>query len=141
MDRLPDVTVDKLHRLLEGTDDSVPPQRILTAIAYKQGDSIQRLAERHGVSQQTIRNWLDRFEAKPLDEAPVDEARSGRPSKLSTAERDRFFADLESSPEAFGYDRQEWDPKLAHKHLDSAYDVDYSVRHVRRLMHEAGIYW
>ena len=37
------------------------------------------LAKRHGVVEKTIRNWLDRFEVGPIEQAPYDDPRSGRP--------------------------------------------------------------
>ncbi|UHQ98479.1 hypothetical protein HYG81_23125 (plasmid) [Natrinema zhouii] len=31
------------------------------------GDQIETLAERHGVVEKTIRNWLDRFFLEPIE--------------------------------------------------------------------------
>jgi transposase len=83
MVRLEDISKETLWQLLDDIDVSVPTQRVLAAIATKQGASTSRLADRHDVSQQTIRNWLDRFDNRPLEDAPFDDHRAGRPRKLT----------------------------------------------------------
>lgn len=139
MGRLEDISLEELRDQLKETDEKVPAQRLLTAIGRKQGDSISELAERHDVTTKTIQNWLDRFEDRPVDRAPYDDDRSGRPPKLTDEERDEFFADLHRSPETFGYERSTWTPAVAHRHLEDKFDVDYSVRHVRRMMNRAAV--
>jgi transposase len=95
------------------------------------------LAERHDVTLQTIRHWLRRFTDQPIHEAPYAEVRSGRPPKLTDDKKAEFFADLHNSPEYVGFDRQVWFPLLAYRHLKATYDVEYSMRQVYRLLHEA----
>jgi transposase len=139
MGRLDQYSLNDLHEQLGRTEGNVPTQRVLAAIGRKQGASIKELAERHNVAEKTIRNWLDRFADRPLDEAPYDGSRSGRPAKLTDEQKAAFFADLQQSPEALGYDRHSWFPALAHHHLKTEYDVEYSLRHVYRLLDEAGL--
>jgi transposase len=141
MGRLDDITLQDLQNQLEQTNGKVPTKRVLAAIARKQGDTIATLADRHNVCKKTIRNWLDRFAEQPIDQAPYDEDRSGRPPALTDKEYDAFIADLHTSPTEFGYDRQAWFPALAHDHLTKTYGVEYSLRHIRRLMKEAGLSW
>lgn len=141
MVRLDEVPIEDLWRLLDQIDEGVPTQRVLAAIAAKQGDSTSRLADRHNVSQQTIRNWLSRFDNQPLEEAPYDDPRSGRPRKLSEEEHERLIAELQDSPESVGFDRQAWFPRLVYHHIRSEYDVEYSFRHIRRVMREAELSW
>lgn len=141
MDRLEDIPTEDLWPLLDDIEESVPTQRVLAAIATKQSDSTSRLADRHNVSQQTIRNWLSRFEDRPLEDAPFDDPRAGRPRKLTEEEHERLVAELQQSPEAAGLDGQAWFPRLVYHHLQSEYGVEYSLRHIRRLMREAGLTW
>lgn len=141
MGRLDQVALDELQEQLREADEKKPVKRLLTAIAYKQGDSKDRLAERHGVSLKTIYNWLDRFEEQPIEQAPYDDPRSGRPAKLTDNEKDALIADLHESPEESGYDRQVWFPLLVYHHLREQYNVEYSLVHIRRMMREAGLSW
>lgn len=139
MGRLEDISLEELRDQLKETDAKVPAQRLLAAIGRKQDDTIATLAERHDVTEKTIQNWLDRFEDRPVDRAPFDEDRSGRPPKLSDEERDEFFADLHQPPDMYGYEGKTWTPVLAHRHLQDKYGVEYSVRHVRRMLNRAAL--
>jgi len=141
MGRLDGVTLDELQEQLGEADKKKPVKRLLAAIAYKQGDSKDRLAERHDVSLKTIYNWLDRFEEQPIEQAPYDDPRSGRPAKLTDDDREAFIADLHESPKESGYDRQVWFPLLVYQHLQEQYNVEYSLVHIRRMMREAGLSW
>lgn len=108
MGRLDDLTLDDLHEQLEQTEKKTPAQRVLAAIGRKQGATLAEPAERHNVAEKTIRNWLDRFAEQPLQDAPYDEQRSGRPAKLTGESREAFLEDLEQSPEKLGYDHHAW---------------------------------
>ena len=141
MSRLDGIEIEDLQDQLGTADGKKPVKRLLTAIAYKQGDSKERLAERHDVSLKTIYNWLDRFEEQPIEQAPYDDPRSGRPARLTDDEKDEFIADLHEPPEESGYDRQALFPLLVHQHLHEQYDAEYSLVHVRRMMREAGLSW
>ena len=139
MGRLDHLTLDELHEQLGQTEGNTPTQRVLAAIGRIQGAPLAELAERHNVAEKTIRNWLDRFEERNLEEAPYDDPRTGRPTKLSEEQKTAFLANLQESPREFGYDRDSWFPELAHHHLSEEYGVEYSLRHVYRLMAEAGL--
>jgi len=139
MGRLDDITLEELHELREQTEGAVPRERVLAAIGRKQGDKIDTLAERHGVVEKTIRNWLDRFEEEPIEQAPYDQSRSGRPSKLEDEQREELFEHLQDPPTELGYDQQAWSPKLLLHHVKEEYDVEYSEGHARKLLGKAGL--
>ena len=61
MGRLDGITLEELHEIREQTEGGKPRERVLAAIGRKQGDHLDTLAERHGVVEKTLRNWLDRF--------------------------------------------------------------------------------
>ena len=141
MSRLEHISIKELHELLSEVGESTPTERILAAIAYKQGDSKTQLAERHDVTWKTVHSWLNRFAEQPIEQAPYDEHRSGRPAKLTDEQKEELFEDLHDLPEEFGYDRQVWFPVLVHHHVDEKFGVEYSLRHIRRLMNKAGLSW
>ena len=139
MNRLEHIAIEELWDLLDALEGSTETQRVLAAIAHKRGDSTRELAHRHNVSQQTIRNWIARFEERPIGHAPFDEDRSGRPRKLTEEDREQLADELKESPQAVGYDQCGWSPRLVSQHLQNEYGVEYSLRHVRRLLREAGV--
>ena len=137
MGRLDDVTLEELQELRERTDGEIPRERVLAAIGRKQGDTLDTLAERHGVVEKTIRNWLDRFDEEPIEQAPYDEQRPGRPSKLGEEQRERLFAQLQHPPTDLGYEQQAWSSKLLLHHVEEEYGVEYSRGHARKLLGKA----
>lgn len=139
MGRLDDITLEELHEVREQTEGEIPRERVLAAIGRKQGDQLDTLAERHGVVEKTIRNWLDRFEEKSIEEAPYDDTRAGRPSKLDDKQREALFEQLRKSPTEFGYEQQAWSTQLFLHHVKEEYDVDYSKGNARKLMEQAGL--
>ena len=141
MGRLDDITLEELHELRKQTEGEIPRERVLVAIGRKQGDHIDTLAERHGVVEKTIRNWLDRFTEEPIEQAPYDEPRPGRPSKLEPQHRKELFKHLQDPPTELGYDQQAWSTKLLLHHVKEEYGVEYSKGHARKLLGKAELSW
>lgn len=138
MDRLDHIEIHELHELLGEVDGKQSTQRVLAAIGRKQGAKLDKQAERHDVAEKTVRNRLDRFGERALSDAPYGDERSGRPTKLSESERQDLYEHLHESPTEFGYDREVWFPGLVQKHIEETFSVECSLRHVYRLMGEAG---
>lgn len=72
----------ELQQILNGVDKKKPAQRLLAAVANKNGVTQTKLAELRGVQRRTIYNWLKRFEHAPLVQAVQDDHRSGRSRKF-----------------------------------------------------------
>ena len=112
--KIPDLTVEELQaKLVETDEDGKAVKRLLTAIAYKQGQSPAEIEETFGISTKNVYVWLDRFEERGLDEALYDESNPGRPSKLSEEQFAELEAILDNSPAEAGYDGvQAWSPRF-----------------------------
>lgn len=136
MRQLTDIPLEELYECLGMIENSVPVQRVLAVIAYKKGETIQQIADRHNVSEQTIRNWISRFERKRLQSAPFDGQRSGRPPKISEAAKEELWQALNHPPEACGYEHTDWSPALVADYLAKSHGIKYSERHSRRLFDE-----
>jgi transposase len=140
MTHLEELSVEDLQQALENVDDKKPAQRLLAAIAYKNGITQSELAEWYDVERRTIYSWLKRLDTDgSLEEAVSDAQRSGRPRKLSENEQDAFEQSLHQSPTEVGYDVQAWTPTLVQRHLEETYEVEYSIPSCRRLLKEAGL--
>lgn len=138
MTRLEEVPLTKLRTELETFDHRRPILRLLAAILYKQGPSVPTIAEWFDVRPATVYAWFDRLEtADSIDEAIHDAHRPGRPAKLSADEKETLFELLERPPEAAGYDAETWTPVAVSDLIRNRFDIEYSVRHVRRLLDEA----
>lgn len=140
MDHLEEIGLDELHEALEEVDGKRPTQRLLTAIAYKNGISQTELAEWNDTGRRTIYSWLNRLDTdEPLSEAVTDAHRSGRNRKLSDTELEEFRETVQEPPPEAAYDEPAWTTSLVRHHLNETYDVEYSIPSCRRLLKEAGL--
>jgi transposase len=142
MARLEGITTDDLRQILAEVEGKVPAQRVTIGIHYKEGVSQTTLAERYGVHRNTIGNWLARLERladEPFEEVVYDAHRSGRPSKLTDEQRYQLEEALSQPPTEAGIDAPAWTPALAQQYIAETFDAEYHIRHVRRLMEEAGL--
>ena len=89
--------------------------------------------------EQTIYRWFDRLEEEPIRQAVQDRQRSGRPPKLNHADRSEFHEAAQNPPSEVGYDHPGWTTKLAQKFLENEFGAEYSLRHVQRLLKDAGL--
>ncbi len=131
-------STEDLHALLEEHGDA-PTQRLVTALLVNHGVSKRTIADSLDQSLKTIYNWLDRFDVEPLEEAPFDQPRPGAPPSLKPDQEQQLFETLQIPPTESEYDAPAWTPALVRDHIRSAFGVEYSRRHVRRLMHDAGL--
>ncbi|MFB6086750.1 MAG: helix-turn-helix domain-containing protein [Halodesulfurarchaeum sp.] len=141
MTKLENISTADLHDALDEVEEKKPAQRLMLAILYKQGPSVPMIGDWFDMRDETIYRWFTEMEENPLMEAIYDKPRPGRPTKLAEAQRTKFEAALKDPPRDADLEASAWTPKLARKYLREEFDVDYSLRHVRRLMHEAGVSW
>ncbi|WP_338727477.1 helix-turn-helix domain-containing protein [Haladaptatus sp. DJG-WS-42] len=137
MEHLDRISMADLHRALEEVEGKKPTQRLLAAIAYKNGVTQTELADWYGVERRTIYAWLKRLEHGSLTDAVTDEHRSGRPRKLTDDQRVTLERALQATPATAGYDAGEWTPPLVQQFIEDSFDVAYSIPSCRRFMNEA----
>jgi len=143
---LENVTADRLRQVLTEVDDSAATERLMAAITYKEIDEVsqKQAAEIYGFSEGWASKWfnrLERLEKEPFEAVVYDEPRPGRPSKLSEEETQQFTDVVQQPPDDVGFDAPAWSVPLAREYLIQEFDVEYSDRHVRRLLREAGLSW
>lgn len=134
MAKLADVDEDALRDALASVSEAKPAKRLMVALAYLDGESVETLSARYGIPRSTVYYWLDRFESEPIDSAIEDEHRPGRPPKLDEEERERLRADLQDPPTRHGLDGDEWTPALLRDYVEGQFAVSYSEGHARRLL-------
>ena len=140
MDHLDEISVNELQDALDNVAGSKPTQRLLAAIAYKNGVTQTELAEWHDTGRRTIYSWLKRLDTdESLEQAVTDDKRTGRKRKLSDAEQQEFENTVHEPPDAVGVDAPAWTPALVQSYLQEAYGVEYSIPSCRRLLKEAGL--
>lgn len=139
MSRLDGISVPELQQTLDSVEGKKPAQRLIAAIAHKNGVSQTELADWFGVQRRTVYGWFTRLEAEPLEDAVHDEQRTGRPRKLTTEQQTELRKTLHNPPTAVGYERSSWTPALVQQYLEATFEVTYSRPSCRRLMKGAGL--
>lgn len=136
MTHLEHVSVEALEAALDAVEDKRPTKRLMVSIAYKHGVTQSDLATWYGIERKTVYNWLARFDDSPEDLAGAarDASRPGRPGKLTADEHDRLLTTLRDPPTRSGYDADSWTPELVRRHVDEAFDEDYSLSSCRRFL-------
>ena len=113
MDHLNEISVEELQDALDNVDGKKPTQRLLTAIAYKNGVTQTELAEWYDVQRRTIYSWLKRLvDVESLEQAVSEDKRSGRKRKLSESQQEKFEETVHEPPEEAGIDAPAWTPAL-----------------------------
>lgn len=136
MDKLADISGDRLLAALEEADSAKATKRLMIALAYKDGVSVDTLSARYGLSRSTVYSWLDRFECRSIKAAVEDDSRPGRPPKLDEAQQVSVRNALETTPTDLGYEQSIWTPELLQDHIEREHDVSYSLGHIRRIIRE-----
>ena len=99
--------------MLSTTWTEKPTQRLLAAIAYKNGVIQTELAEWYGVQRRTIYSWLKRLDTEEsLEQAVTNTHRSIKNWKLSGKEEEQSEATVHESPEEVGLDAPARTPVL-----------------------------
>jgi transposase len=140
VNHLDDISVEELQDALDNVDGKKPTQRLLAAIAYKNGVAQTELAEWCDIQRRTIYSWLKRLDTdESLEQAVSDDKRTGRKRKLSESQQEDFEEAVHESPKEVGIDAPAWTPALAQEYLEDMYGVEYSLPSCRRLLKEAGL--
>lgn len=134
--KLGDLSTEALQEALGAAEDPKATKRLMIALAYKDGVSVEELTDRYGLSRSTVYSWLDRFENRTVEAAIYDDDRPGRPPKLDAEERSALSADVLRSPAELGFGQSTWSPELLAEHIEREYGVTYSLGHVRRILRE-----
>ena len=140
MKHLDEISVEELQDALDNVDGKKPTQRLLAAIAYKNGVTQTELAEWYDVQRRTIYSWLKRLAGvESLEQAVSDAKRTGRTRKLSEPQQEEFEETVHEPPQEVGIDAPAWTPALVQDYLEETYGVEYSIPSCRRLLKEAGL--
>jgi len=140
VNHLDEISVEELQDALDNVDGKKPTQRLLAAIAYKNGVSQTELAEWYDVQRRTIYSWLKRLDTdESLEQAVPDNKRTGRKRKLSETQQEEFEETVHEPTGEVGIDAPAWTPALAQDYLEETYGVEFSIPSCRRLLKEAGL--
>jgi len=106
----------------------------LSALGY----TVLAIAEVLGCNPQSIRNWINSFEASGVG-GLYDKPRSGRPPKATADYRQRLLAAIKTNPYDLGYPFTVWTITRIRAHMAREINVLISASRVRQVMKEEGL--
>ena len=111
--------------------------RIAGLLLIQSGWHSTRVAELFGLSQWSVVKWIRH--ANTEGTAMVeDQARPGRPSRLSDVCKRDLEKALQRTPKEFGIQRVRWDGVVVVEYLKRFHEVSIRVRRAQLLLHELG---
>ncbi len=131
------------HRLIrlskEAERDGVyrVAKRLQAVVLNSEGRTSGDLAKILKAPRSKVSEWLARYQAHGV-EGLLEGYRSGRPARLSEAQRRRVGDILDSGPVAYGLDTGIWTSPMIAWVIDEEFGVVYHPGHVRKLLHDLG---
>jgi putative transposase len=112
--------------------------RMIAADRLDEGKKPAQIAAFLGVKAQSVREWRRDYLAG--GRAALASAKpTGRPRKLSDAQRQELAAVLAQGPAAHGYEAHLWTTKLIARLIKERFGVEHHHDHVGVILHELGI--
>jgi len=101
------------------------------------GLSCREVARRLGDAPRSVQNWVHRFDQHGFA-GLADGERQGRPSRLTSKQREQVEEALRRSPSHYGLPAQLWDGPLLSSFLKRQLRVTLQVRQCQRLFRRLG---
>lgn len=146
MGRRLDVTLtDKerqtLQELVRQEKDVRIVKRAQALLWLRAGERVREVAERLGVTRQTIRNWAKRYqegERASIREELADKPHPGRPAKKRAVVSALLEETVAQDPRALGYASPVWTTRLLQDYWRHHYGLQVSRRTIRRALRQGG---
>ena len=131
----------QLQRQLKHCQDARVYRRTLAILDYARGEPIPSIAQRLGVTRQSVYNWIATYAEAPAPDSLVDGGRSGRPTFWTDGLRILFQALLDRKPDELGYFAVNWTVPLLQDALAACTGQRLSDDTLRRELDRLGYVW
>jgi transposase len=133
-----------LEYIISDSHDARQVRRAYALIWLDEGDSIPEIAQRLGVSRQSVYNWAIRFRRRgkiELRSRVADAGRSGRPCTAKGVIDSLIEEVIEIDPRQLGYRSTVWTAPLLVNYLGARHEIDVSSDSVSRAIARLRIKW
>jgi len=116
-------------------------KRAQALLWLRAGEQLGEVAERLGVTRQTIRNWVKRYqerEGMSVKERLADRPHPGRPARKRAAVRALLEQTLAQDPHELGYASSVWTTRLLQHYWERHHHLQLSRRTIRRALRQEG---
>ena len=132
-----DLIVLGLQDEIRRSEESRYDHRLHGVLLVAQGMTCPEVARLLGDAPRTVEYWVRRFEERGLG-GLVEGERSGRPSRLDTAQLGELERVLRGAPTAVGVEANLWDGKALAFYMRERWGVEMGVRQCQRLFRRFG---
>jgi transposase len=126
---------------LRATEDASYGRRLLALLALDEGESVAAVAERLGVTRQSVYNWARAFETGGSATALEDRYGGGRPSVWTEKLEALLLAALRQRPDQLGYPGPNWTIPLLQAYVERCSGQRLSDDTIRRQMRRLDYVW
>lgn len=112
-------------------------QRLHAVRLNMEGHTAPQIGSVLGVHRSNVSLWLRHWQEEGL-EGILEEARSGRPSRLGSEERCHLDELIDSGPIAYGFLSGVWTAPMVARLIAEEFGVSYHPGHVRKLLRALG---
>lgn len=137
MHRLRPLNLDSLRTALAAPASRSPEwryaHRLHAVLLVGVGHSCYQVASWLGDDARSIERWVQAFERQGVDGLKSHPG-SGRPARLTPAQRAQLALDLSGEPVDLGFTQAHWSGKLLARHLERQFGIQLSQRHCQRLL-------
>lgn len=112
-------------------------KRIHAVLLNADGQSSGRIAEVLKAPRSKVSQWLCNYQEYGW-EALLEGHRSGRPARLTAAQRTALEDIVESGPVAYGFDAGVWTSPMIARVIEEEFGVVFHPGHVRKLLDQMG---
>lgn len=133
-----------MEQVIANTHDARTIRRAYGLLWLDEGEAVQDIAARLGVSRQTVYNWVERFsvrQGRGLEARLADAERSGRPCTVQGIIDPLIAAVIDVDPHEFGYRAAVWTAPLLVGYLADQHQLDASCQSVRLALARLQMRW
>jgi transposase len=113
-------------------------RRISVLLATNRQTDIAGVAATWGIARQTVYDWIAAFLEKSWDSL-VYRVASGRPPRLTKAEKQELYEAVKAGPEACGFSSGCWTSVLIQEWIEKKFGVHYNRFYVNELLHSLNL--
>jgi transposase len=131
----------QLRSRLRETETASSYRRLLAILALDEGDSVVEVAERLGVTRQSVYNWAHSYDTQGSAAALQDRYGGGRPSVWTEERQALLVAALRQRPDHVGYPGPSWTVPLLQDYLERLGGQRLSQDTIRRQLRRLDYVW
>lgn len=134
---LPDFSKVKIKQLYDKEKNAKAKLRLLATIKRKEGKTLEEISYSLKKPKTTIHDWLKRLEERGV-QGVQDIKPTGRPPKLSKAQKKKLTKILDESPEKQDIPFVIWTTSFVQFIVHKLFGVLYKIRNIEYLVKELG---